>query len=115
MTKVGDIFYREDDGYGDDIRLSEFRVFSVTPRGAWIVRSWDREGNFKRFVLEGLGRRHAYPTKELARDSYIQRKKRQIQHAARQHDRAKRLLHLAETGELPTPEYFQFDIPTPSD
>ncbi len=50
-----------------------------------------------RFVLrDPNGRRFAYPTKELALNSYIIRKRRQIQHAANTHDTAKANLAVAE-------------------
>lgn len=94
-------YYREVDGYYDGdkptISLLEYRVISRTPKGAWITDAWDSEGEFKRFVLNGKGRRHAYPTKELARDSYIIRKARQIKHAKNTLEHATKLLHLAQT------------------
>jgi hypothetical protein len=105
-------FYREVNALwpGDDllaISCNTFRVIKRTPQGAWVVpeywadrpESWDR---LKRFILEGDGRRYAYPTRELARESFIARKKKEIQHCARQHDRAVRYLALAETGKFGT-------------
>jgi hypothetical protein len=110
-------YYREVDGYyeGDKptISLREFKVLSRTEKGAWITDLWDHDGTYKRFVLDGKGKRFAYPTKELARESYIIRKAREIGHCARQHDKAKKLLHIAQTGELPQPEYFHFDVAAP--
>jgi hypothetical protein len=97
-------FYREENARMSDdvlaISVIEYRVVKRTPAGFWITRLWDRDAQFKRFVLAGLGRRHAYPTRQLARESFIARKKKEIQHCARQHDRAVRYLALAETGKF---------------
>lgn len=95
------IFYREENArWSDDvlaISVMEFRVVSRTPQGCWIAPTWDHEGHFKRFLLDGKGRRYAYPTREEARASFIIRKQREIQHCAAQHDRAVRFLALAQT------------------
>ena len=97
-------FYREENAQMSDdvlaISVIEYRVVKRTPAGFWIAPLWDHEANFKRFVLSGLGRRHAYPTRQLARNSFIARKKKEIQYCARQHDRAIRYLALAETGKF---------------
>lgn len=85
------------------ISLIEYYVVSKTSKGAWIAPSWDQEGRWKRFVLDGDGKRWAYPSKQLARKSFIRRKRREIQHSASQLERAKRLLELAEIGEISTP------------
>jgi len=54
------------------------------------------EYGFRRYVLKDARKRYAYPTKELALESYIIRKKRQMQHAANAHDNAKENLDAAE-------------------
>jgi len=99
-------YYREVNArISDDvlaISVIRYRVVSRTPKGCWIAPDWDHEARFKKFVLDGAGRRHAYPTRELARESFIIRKKKEIQHSARQHDRAVRYLALAETGKFGT-------------
>lgn len=101
-----EIYYREVNAYwGNEclaISCIKFRVISRTSKGAWISPLWDSEGEFKKFVLDGSGRRFAYPTRELARESFIIRKKREIQHCAAQHDRAIRYLALAKTGKFGT-------------
>lgn len=51
---------------------------------------------YRRFVLKDARKRYAYPTVELALESYIVRKKRQIKHAASTHDNAKANLAVAE-------------------
>ncbi len=109
------IYYREVDAFDTRerpcISCIEYRVVKETPKGVWIAPMWDTEGFHKKFVLAGQGRRYAYPTKELARASYIIRKKAQIQHCWIQHDRAVERLRYAEGGAPPMPEYFQFDLP----
>lgn len=63
----------------------------------------------KRFVLKEARKRYAYPTKELALDSYIIRKQRQIQYAAATHDAAKENLDIAkriQSGETVEPQTF---------
>jgi len=99
------IYYREVNATwtGDDvlaISCVEYRVIKRTPKGAWIAPTWDNEGRHKRFVLDSSGKKFAYPTREAARASFIIRKKREIQHTRRQHDRAVRYLALAETGKF---------------
>lgn len=96
-----EIFYREENArWSDDvlaISVIEYRTLKKTPSGRWICPIWDHEGRHRHFVLDGNGKRFAYPTREQARDSFIRRKKKEIQHCARQHDRAVRFLALAET------------------
>jgi len=65
------------------IELQKFRVVKRTPKGAWIIPSWEpgwwHESNpKKRFVLDGEGRRYAYPTVEAAHKSFLRRKVVQI-------------------------------------
>lgn len=71
------------------------------------------EYGLRRFVLKDARKRYAYPTKELALESYIIRKKRQIQYAALAHDNAKANLTAAEAiarGEaVPRPSVFVFE------
>jgi hypothetical protein len=103
-----EIYYREVNARysGDDvlaISCIEFRVVRRTPKGRWITPSWnDDDTRFLKFVLDGEGKRYAYPTRQLARDSFIIRKKKEIQHCKAQHDRAVRYLALAETGKFGT-------------
>lgn len=100
-----EIYYREVNAYWSEDRLAisleKYRVVKRTPRGVWIAPMWDYRGDHKRFVLDGSGRRYAYPTREQARESFIIRKRREIQHCALQHDRAVRYLALAETMQFP--------------
>jgi hypothetical protein len=65
------------------IELQKFRVVKRTPKGAWIIPSWEPgwwhdPKPRKRFVLDGDGRRYAYPTVDAAHKSYLRRKVVQI-------------------------------------
>lgn len=105
MTDEPEFYYREvNSRWTSDllaISVLKFRVIKRTPKGVWVVPDyyWPDETR-KRFILDGKGRRYAYPTREEARASFIIRKKREIQHCANQHDRALRYLALAETMEF---------------
>lgn len=75
-------FYRYDTTYyadGPELRLSEFNLYSETPKGYWI--GWGHpEGlhSDKRWVSKTGKKRYAYPTKAEALHSFIYRKKREI-------------------------------------
>lgn len=90
-------------------RLQECKVLRHTPRG--VVLDFYGE---EKFVLSTARRRWAYPTKELALDSYIQRKRKQIGWGQRTVDHANEMLVMAQAiqrGEkLPPPDKFQFDF-----
>jgi hypothetical protein len=92
---------------GEEPWLQEIPVARETPKCV-VLDEYGRE----RYVLKDARKRYAYPTKELALDSYIIRKQRQIQHAAATHDAAKENLETAEAikrGEKkPRPALFQF-------
>lgn len=112
--KVGDTFYRIVDGYNDDSKpvLQTLRAVKLTPKGGWVVHSWAwplREpANSARelwsigahLVVEGTRRAYAYPTIELALDSYRARKSWQIRHAERSIRRAKNALDWAGRAEI---------------
>ena len=73
---------------GPAIRLF-FRTFGVvrhTPKGVWL-----NEYGVQRFVLKDARKRYAYPTKELALESYRKRRESYIK-------RLKNYLHRAEGG-----------------
>jgi hypothetical protein len=59
------------------LRVQVFVAVKRTPRGAWIVPAggWHTK---QKFVLDGAGKRFAYPTIEAAKESFIARKTRQI-------------------------------------
>jgi hypothetical protein len=69
------IHYFRIDGYGNAY-ISAYEILRKTPKGCWIKIGYQTE----KFILDGARRRWAYPTKELALDSYRIRKERQIRH-----------------------------------
>lgn len=112
-------YYREVNAQWSDDLLAisciRYVVVRHTPKGVWIAPDWASPGKFEKFILEGKGKRFAYPTREEARASFIIRKRREIQHSAAQHDRAVRYLALANTGKFGDPnealhEIHSFDI-----
>ncbi len=114
-------FYRYEDPYlTEDLNfplesvygnLREFRFSLVaeTPKGYWIGTA--KAGAFSSYgylakpkwvsatsrIWLGYDQRYAYPTKELALESYMMRKKRQILILTRQLERAKAGLSKAQT------------------
>lgn len=82
-------YYRVFDPYASvgKPRLARFRVLRRTPKGVWID-----EYGVERFILNKARRRWAYPTIELAEDSYRQRKRWQIKHCKRTIAMAERCL-----------------------
>lgn len=75
------------------VELRTYRVLSHTPKGVWIKLYCGD----KRFVLKDARKKFACPTLELAKESFIARKKRQAQiHTARA-NQAKRAIWLAES------------------
>lgn len=106
-----EIYYREVNSRWIDnllaISVEEYIVVRRTPKGRWVVNSyWYGRGEYakrmEKFILDGRGKRWAYPTREEARVSFIIRKQKEIQHCAAQHDRAVRYLALAQTGKMGT-------------
>ena len=59
--------------------IYRFRVIRRTKAGAWLD-VWGEE----KFVLDGAGRRYAYPTEDAAWESFKIRKVRQRQHLEKQ-------------------------------
>jgi len=108
------IYWREIDAQMGDgalaISLCPFAVWRHTPKGVWVIPQWMYNRGWDDVFLQGAahliihttGKKYAYPTKEEARKSYIIRKQREIQHAAKQHDKAVKLLAIAR-GEEPNP------------
>jgi hypothetical protein len=86
MVKVGDIWYRvehiryappldewgEPVGYGrSDLRLCEFEVIKLTPKGV-------RINNHNRFILNTAAKRFACPTRREAYESFLARSKKYL-------------------------------------
>lgn len=91
MTEVWYRYYDLQSISEPEPELKEFEVLRHTEKGVWIDH-WAGE----KFILNNARRRFAYPTKELALDSYIQRKQKQIKHAENLLAHAKAMLYQAE-------------------
>lgn len=100
-------YYDEQGWENPTVKLQECEVIRETERCV-ILKFFGEE---KR-VLKNARRRWAYPTKELALNSYIIRKRRQAAWAQATVDHAKAMLHQAELiakGEaLPASDKFTF-------
>ncbi len=120
MTDEPEIYYREIDSQMGDgahaISVCPYVVWRHTPKGVWIIPQWMYMRGYDdislqrsaHFILHTSGKKFAYPTKEEARRSYIIRKHREIQHTAKQHDKAIKLLAIAKGEEHnPTEEYLK--------
>jgi hypothetical protein len=127
---TGERYYRYDDSPYVDAgpRLSEYVLVRKTPKGAWIVAAWTarhygvarlaehpaeelRREHGARFVLDGKGRRFAYPDLADAKESYRIRKVRQIQHCRYQITKAEQGLAWC-SGKLEStvnPQLITFD------
>jgi hypothetical protein len=83
---IGDKYYRFEDrkyaseefGFFSRVRIDimEFNVVKETSKGVWIETSLGLLG--KRFVLHDARKKYAHPTMELAKESFIARKKKQM-------------------------------------
>lgn len=73
-------FYFRYDGY-EYANCEKYEVIKRTPKGAWINLgyAWEKDPK-KKFILDNARRRWAYPTVELALNSFRIRKERQIRH-----------------------------------
>lgn len=96
-----ELYYRYDERrYGDgegfhsrlEVQLSSYRVLKHTPCGVWI--EYSHLLGSKRFVLHAARKKFVHPTPELARISFIARKKRQIKIYQARLDEAKAALAL---------------------
>jgi hypothetical protein len=84
--KVGCGSYEED--YSADYRVHidtrKYKVLRLTPRGAWIQTACSPSRGLQRFVLCKGKKKYAYPTLELAWESFLIRKQRRIQYLREQ-------------------------------
>lgn len=98
-----EFYYRYYDWSYDETRVmidfEKFRVVKRTPKGAWVEELY--YPHKKRFILDGARRRYAYPTKELAADSYRIRKEWQVVHAERTIRRAENVLEQLKKDPAP--------------
>jgi len=101
----GMTLYRLEDGdyppncYSSLVNVRHFRVVKETPCGAWVSEYWGDLvttedcafglSDKKRFILNGPGRRFCYPDLGQARQSYLLRKQRHLDHLERSMARAK--------------------------
>lgn len=97
MTRT---YYRLFDAWAGEgqpvITSMTFRVIRETPKGVWIVPSWASDDwPNARFVLNGTGKRYAYPDFEQAKDAYIRHKQSHIKHLKHALDGAEQRLRLA--------------------
>lgn len=97
-------YYRIVDGPQQPILQTLYEV-KRTARGAWICWPWAYGiGQFDRrtmhWVSDTARRRFAYPTVELALDSYKQRKRWQIQHARNSIEKAEAMLLRCELADV---------------
>jgi hypothetical protein len=69
------------------IVLEHYEIKRKTPKGCWID-----DFGVERFILDGARKKWAYPTEELARESFIARKEWQIHHLQRQLEHAQAAL-----------------------
>lgn len=93
-------YYRIVDGPQQPILQTLYEV-KRTARGAWICWGYQRDsGETHCWVSDTARRRFAYPTVELALDSYKQRKRWQIQHARNSIEKAEAMLLRCELADV---------------
>jgi len=104
-TAPGEFYYRceainrgEGGTFQVELYYQPYHVLRRTEKGVWIRVDWDRD----RFILDGSGKRFAYPTKEAAKEGLLRRKLRQIGIVAYQHDLAQEVVALIRDRELPS-------------
>lgn len=113
---MNEIWYRYDDPWTADEApfLQEMTVTRYTAKCVVF-----NDYGIDRFVLKDPnGRRYAYPTKELALNSYIIRKQRQMQHATNTLNQAKANLFNAQgiqDGTFVEPAQSTFQFPVQND
>jgi len=104
---VGDIFYRIENerwaAYEEVLKICEFIAMRETRCGHWVMPKDGSISDRMRFVLNGDGRRYAYPSLEAAVASFKIRKRRQIEHLERQLTSARTALDLVEDGNYIVP------------
>jgi len=72
--------------------VDQFRTIRETPKGRWIVSIYESDwaietGHAQRhFVLDDARRRYAYPTLDLAWESFVIRQRHRLQHVRNQID-----------------------------
>lgn len=88
---MSEVYYRYD-GY-EYAQCDTYPVLRRTAKGVWINIGLSYPGLEKeKFILDGARKRWAYPTKELALESFQIRKERQIRHCNDMIERANKAL-----------------------
>jgi hypothetical protein len=108
-------WYRYDDDYGDldngiRIQFRKFRILRATK--AMVLLD---VGYTPTFVLKDARKRFAYPTIELARESFEIRKRRQLQHINNARDRIAAIVAAIDAGTVYDPpnitlDWFEFKL-----
>lgn len=107
-----EVLYRYEDKLLDDLPRVYLRTFKVLreTRETWFIETFegaehylrDRKGvertAYERRCLKDARRSYAYPTIELARNSYEIRKKKQLDYLSRQHDHVLAIVKRIEAG-----------------
>lgn len=93
LIRITDDWQETSLGPGLRMSVDRYRILRRTPKGCWIEANGRKA---ERFVLDVAHRKFAYPTLELAMDSYRIRKRRQIQHLSAQLERAQVYGKMAE-------------------
>lgn len=88
-------YYDHRGSYGFEVVLEKVPVVKETPKGVWL----DDYGQ-KKFCLKDARRRWAYPTVELAKNSFEIRKRKQLQHLQRQIDHVKAVVEAIDNGTV---------------
>lgn len=85
----------------DEPYLEEFEVIKTTKCGHWIMDTcqWPEK---KKWINKGTRKQYAYMTQELALNSYVKRKERQIIILEIQLEKTKRKLKIAKNIDLST-------------
>lgn len=103
------IWYRYWDYCGSNnepvVVLQEVRVLKETEKGVWLETDWEIKN---KFVLKEARKRWAYPTIELARDSFEKRKLKQLQHVKNKMDYMLALIEAIENGTVYDKKEFKF-------
>ncbi len=107
--KLGDSWWRYNDG-GSSIWLEQLYVTKITPKCVYLCwtpldryRDPDWPQKVGKRVLKDARRRYAYPTKELAANSYRARKRAQRQHLQAAWDKLLIMEEcMGESGEINT-------------
>lgn len=85
---------------GAVVKVEVYRIISATPKGYWITPvRWAQNAPSKVWVSATGRKRHAYPTKKEALESFYQRQKRRIQHLRAAMYQAEKALEYAKQNE----------------